>query len=102
MLHGLGSNGLGRDALPLIQVEVHKVAYLLPRYLRLRCLGNSRREIVWHAFVDIQLHWNTGSVEGLVQPNETAQKDLLCPTLNQGRRKALGEVAVYRRSVGIF
>lgn len=66
MLHALGCNGLCHHAPSLSQVEMYKVPYLLSRQYRLRCIGNSRREIVWHAFVDIQLDYKTGSIEGLV------------------------------------
>src|SRR5215467_528906 len=58
----------------------------LPRQDRLRRIGDSVLEVMDHAFVEIQLHQHSGTIEGLVQPDETAEQGLLQATLDERRR----------------
>src|SRR5215471_84174 len=83
-------------------VKMHKLADLLPRYSRLRRLGNPGYEIVRHTLVDIQLHLLPGSVKGLVEADETAEQDLFCAALYERRRKSLREITVDRRRIGML
>ena len=51
-------------------------------------------EDVGHSFIDIEFHDLISLIKSLIQPNEVAQKNLFCATLNQGWGKACRELTV--------